>query len=97
MHGAVTKFIIMKRVDRKLGKYDIKLVHFIPGRIRLQSAEWKVNDILLENIIKQSQAQPFLFPVQSTKETRSLIITYDTIFCTQKEANFLNIQKLTSF
>ena len=69
-------------MERKLGKYDIKLVHFIPGRIRLQSAEWKVNDILLENIIKQSQAQPFLFSVQSTKETGSLIITYDTSYVT---------------
>ncbi|MEX0415214.1 HMA2 domain-containing protein [Bacillus sp. C30] len=82
MLGKVTEFMITKHVERKLGKYDIKLVHFIPGRIRLQSAEWKANDILVENIVKQLQAEPFLFSVQSTKETGSLVITYDASYVT---------------
>ncbi|MGR3774249.1 HMA2 domain-containing protein [Bacillus paramycoides] len=82
MLGKVTEFMITKHVERKLGKYNIRLVHFIPGRIRLQSADWKVKDILVEKIIKQLQVQPFVFSVQSTKETGSLVITYDASYVT---------------
>lgn len=82
MFGKVTEFMITKHVERRLGKYDIKVVHFIPGRIRLQSAEWKVKDILVEKITTQLQVQPFVFSVQLTKETGSLVITYDASYVT---------------
>ncbi|MGE7768317.1 HMA2 domain-containing protein [Peribacillus sp. NPDC096540] len=82
MFGKVTEFMPMKHVERKLGKYGIQLVHFIPGRIRLQSAEWKENDNLVDKITKKLQAQPFVFFIQSTKETGSLVITYDASYIT---------------
>ncbi len=82
LFGKVTTLMIAKHVERKLGKYNIQFVHFIPGRLRLQSAEWKANDTLIENIIKQLYAQPFVFSVQPTKETGSLLITYDASYIT---------------
>ncbi|MCQ6276241.1 metal ABC transporter ATPase [Bacillus sp. V3B] len=80
----------MKHVERKLGKYDIKMVHFIPGRIRLQSPRWKTNTDLIEKIVNELQLQPLVFSVQSTLVTGSLVITYDASYDT-------NIKELDSW
>ena len=55
MLGKISEYMLMKHVERKLGKYDIKMVHFIPGRIRLQSPRWKTNGTLIEEIVKELQ------------------------------------------
>ena len=88
--GKIIEFMVFKHVERKLGKYDIQLVHFIPGRIRLQSPQWKTNVKLIEKVVKELQAQPFVFSVQQTLVTGSLVITYDTSYLT-------NIQELDSW
>ena len=88
--GKITEFILFKHVERKLGKYDIKMVHFIPGRIRLQSPRWKTNVTLIEKVVKELQAQPLVFSVQPTPVTGSLVITYDSTYIT-------NIQELDSW
>ena len=90
MLGKITEFMLLKHVERKLGKYDIKMVHFIPGRIRLQSPRWKTNVTLIEKVVKELQAQPLVFSVQSTPVTGSLVITYDASYLT-------NIQELDSW
>jgi hypothetical protein len=90
MLDKITDFILIKQVERKLGKYDIKLVHFIPGRIRLQSPQWKTNVNLIEEIVRELQAQPLVFSVQPTTVTGSLVITYDASYVT-------NIQELDSW
>ena len=78
MLGKISEYMLMKHVERKLGKYDIKMVHFIPGRIRLQSLHWRTNITLMEKFVKELQAQPMIFSVQPTFITGSLVITYDT-------------------
>ena len=88
--GKITEFILFKHVERKLGKYDIKMVHFIPGRLRLQSLQWKTNVTLVEKLVKELQAQPFVFSVQPTPVTGSLVITYDAAYLT-------NIEELDSW
>ena len=82
--------MVFKHVERKLGKYDIKLVHFIPGRIRLQSPQWKMNVTLIEKVVKELQVQPLVFSVQQTLVTGSLVITYDA-------SHLTNIQELDSW
>lgn len=72
--------MLFKHVERKLGKYEIKLVHFIPGRIRLQSPRWKMNETLIEKLVKELQTQHLVFSVQATPVTGSLIITYDAAY-----------------
>lgn len=88
--GKITEFMLYKHVERKLGKYDIKIVHFIPGRIRFQSAQWKTNINLLEKVVKELQAQPFVFSVHSSSVTGSLVITFDASYLT-------NIEKIDSW
>ena len=90
MLGKISEYMLMKHVERKLGKYDIKMVHFIPGRIRLQSPRWKTNGTLIERIVKKLQEQPLVFSVQPTSVTGSLVITYDATYLT-------NIQELDSW
>ena len=90
MLGKISEYMLMKHVERKLGKYDIKMVHFIPGRIRLQSPRWKTNGTLIEGIVKKLQEQPLVFSVQPTSVTGSLVITYDATYLT-------NIQELDSW
>lgn len=66
------------------------MVHFIPGRLRLQSPQWKTNVLLIEKLVKELQAQPFVFSVQPTPVTGSLVITYDAAYLTKiKRAAFL--------
>ena len=77
-------------MERKLGKYDINIVHFIPGRLRLQSLQWKTNATLVDKLVKELQAQSFVFFVQPTHVTGSLVITYDAAYLT-------NIEELDSW
>lgn len=86
----IIEFVLFKHVERKLGKYDINIVHFIPGRLRLQSLQWKTNVTLIEKLVKELQAQPFVFSVQPTPVTGSLVITYDASYLT-------NIEELDSW
>ena len=88
--GKITDFILFKHVERKRGKYEINIVHFIPGRLRLQSLQWKTNVTLVEKLVKELQAQPFVFSVQPTPVTGSLVITYDAAYLT-------NIEELDSW
>ena len=90
MLDKITEYMLIKHVERKLGKYDIKMVHFIPGRIRLQSPRWKMNVALIEKIVKELQMQPLIFSVQPTTVTGSLVITYDASYDT-------NIRELDSW
>ena len=50
MLGKITEYILINCIKRRLEKYDIKMVHFIPGRIRLQSFQWKTNVALFEKV-----------------------------------------------
>src|SRR3954470_3757036 len=86
----ITEYILVNYIRRRMEKYGIQMVHFIPGRIRLQSFRWKTNVALFENVVKELQAQPMVFSVQPTLITGSLIITYDASYMT-------NLQELDSW
>lgn len=88
--GKITNFLFSNHIKHKLEKYDIKIIHFIPGRIRLQSLHWKTNKILMEEVVKKLQSQSMIFSVQPTFITGSLVITYDPSYLT-------NAQELNSW
>ena len=88
MFRKATEFIINKQIERKLKQYDIRLVHHIPGRIRLQSPRWVNNSELVGRIVYELQSQPIIYNVQSTLITGSLLITYDA----QVEANVQDLE-----
>lgn len=77
MLGEIVEFIFIKNIEKKLKQYDIKLVHFIPGRVRLQSPRWIYDIDMIERIIGELKSQSFVFSVQFTKITGSVVITYD--------------------
>ena len=78
----MTNYLLFNHIKQKLEKYDIKIIHFIPGRIRLQSLQWKTNGALMERVVKELQAQSMIFSVQPTFITGSLVVTYDTSYIT---------------
>ena len=78
----VTELLFLKHVRNKLFKYNINLVHFIKGRIRLQSDTWIVNKDLIHTIVKCMNREHFIYQVKFTRETGSLLITYDTAYLT---------------
>ncbi|SDN51334.1 HMA2 domain-containing protein [Bacillus sp. OK048] len=82
MLGKVTVLLFLKHVRNKLSKYNINLVHFIQGRIRLQSDTWIVNKDLIHMIVKLMNRELFIYQVKFTRETGSLLITYDTAYLT---------------
>ncbi|MCM3766435.1 HMA2 domain-containing protein [Neobacillus niacini] len=83
MLGKITEMIFVKNIEKKLKKYDIKMVHFVPGRIRLQSSRWIKNGDLIERIIDELNTQPFVFSVNFTEITGSVVITYDANHVTE--------------
>ncbi|TYR81468.1 metal ABC transporter ATPase [Priestia megaterium] len=82
MIRTIKEKLIVKHVEKQLSKYDIQLMHFIPGRIRLQSPEWKKNDRLIECIMTKLKEQILVYEVKFTASTGSLLITYDASYMT---------------
>lgn len=86
----LTEYMFVKMIEKKLRQYDIRMLHFIPGRIRLQSPRWIKDFDLVGKIVSALQAQTLVFSVQPTAVTGSLVITYDANHVT-------NIQELESW
>ncbi|MEI2438894.1 metal ABC transporter ATPase, partial [Priestia megaterium] len=68
--------LLMKFAEKKLNKLQIKLVHFIPGIMRVRSTIWKDNSNLVELIILNLKSQPLVYDAVFTPDTGSLLITY---------------------
>lgn len=80
--GKIKEYLFLSQIKRKLEKYHIDLIHFIPGRIRLQSNRWKTDSALLEKLVKKLQAKPMVVSVESTRLTGSLLIIYNPSYIT---------------
>lgn len=77
MIGKITEKVMLSHVEKRLRKYNIQLVHFVPGRLRLKSSLWKEEDDLIHILVCKLKEQVLVYDAQFTKETGSLLITYD--------------------
>ncbi|WP_210611010.1 HMA2 domain-containing protein [Priestia flexa] len=93
----ITEKLLIKHAERKLNKLNINLVHFIPGRIRLQSAIWIQNKRLIDSITSRLKSEVLVYDAVFTSATGSLLITYNASYMTNTkkiEEWFLLIQKI---
>ncbi|MRX73806.1 hypothetical protein GJU40_16815 [Bacillus lacus] len=85
MFGKLTELLFLNQVRKKLSQYNINIVHFLQGRIRLQSHTWIVNKDLVLTLVDRMNQEHFIYQVKFTKETGSLLINYDTAYLTTGE------------
>jgi hypothetical protein len=68
---------IAKSIQKLLHKNQIKILHFIPGRIRLQSPLWINETKILKSLVEELEQEPRILSVIYTKEIGSLLVLYD--------------------
>ncbi|KAA9030615.1 HMA2 domain-containing protein [Niallia endozanthoxylica] len=79
----------LKKYERRLNIHHIRIVHFIPGRIRLKSELWKQNEPLLQKVEAVIKKEPFVKKISFEVFTGSLVIEFQL-----KEPPPLEIVKL---
>jgi hypothetical protein len=77
MIPAIKKVIFSKRINTLLKKYQITILHYLPGRIRLGSPLWKKETNTLNYLIEELKKEKRIHSISYTKETGSLLVIYD--------------------
>ncbi|WP_307330768.1 HMA2 domain-containing protein [Evansella vedderi] len=77
MISTIKKVLYMNKIKNLLKQHQITVLHFIPGRVRLASPHWKDETYILRRIIEELRSEERIFSVVYTKETGSLLITYN--------------------
>jgi hypothetical protein len=73
----LSNFMVATRIQKILIKNQIKVVHFLPGRIRLKSPFWLNKTKRMKHLIEELEKEPKIFSATYTKETGSLLIKFD--------------------
>ena len=66
----------LKKIERKLNRFDIQIIHFIPGRIRLKSIRWMNDEALLEVLKNRIKQEPIINSVDYNTVSGSMVIEY---------------------
>jgi hypothetical protein len=72
----LSNLMIATRIQKLLIKNQIKIVHYMPGRIRLKSPIWKNQDVI-NSLVDELEKESKILSVVYTKETGSLLIQFD--------------------
>jgi hypothetical protein len=72
----LSNLMIATRIQTVLIKNQIKIVHYMPGRIRLKSPLW-VNQENINRLIEELEKEPKILSVTYSKEIGSLLIQFD--------------------
>jgi hypothetical protein len=78
MLSKVKQAIFLKRIERMLSRYQIKVMHFIPGRIRLSSPYWEGNSKIVQGLLPILEAEDRIRFVKHTPETGTILVEFDT-------------------
>jgi hypothetical protein len=73
----LSNLLVVKRIQQLLIKNQIKIIHSLPGRIRLKSPLWLNNTNNMRRLVEELQKEPKILSVSYTKETGSLLILFD--------------------
>jgi hypothetical protein len=73
----LSNLMVATRIQKILIKNQIKVVHFLPGRIRLKSPFWFNNTNKMMHLVEELEKEPKILSVTYTKETGSLLIQFD--------------------
>ena len=66
----------LKKIERKLNRFDIQIIHFIPGRIRLKSILWMNDKALLELLKNRIKQEPIINSVDYNTVSGSMVIEF---------------------
>ena len=66
----------LKKIERKLNRFNIQIVHFIPGRIRLKSVLWMNDEALLELLKNRIKQEPIIRSVDYNPVSGSIVIEF---------------------
>jgi hypothetical protein len=77
MIPVIKKMVFMNRVQRILNQHQITILHYIPGRIRLKSPQWKKDTGIINRLVDEIKKEGHNCSVSFSKETGSLLFTYD--------------------
>jgi hypothetical protein len=73
----LSNFIIATRIQKLLIKNQIKIVHYLPGRIRLKSPLWLNKKNIMNRLVDELEQEPRILFVTYTKETGSLLVVFE--------------------
>ena len=77
MLQAISEMIVRRNIEKALLPYGIRVVHFIPGRLRVQLHGWGEREVHLTSLITELKKDKSVTSVQFTKETGTALIYYD--------------------
>ncbi|MBH0229759.1 HMA2 domain-containing protein [Halobacillus yeomjeoni] len=73
----VKQALFLKKLDKMLSNYHIKIMHYIPGRVRLSSPYWTGNSKIIDHLKPLLELERKILSVNHTKETGTLLVEYD--------------------
>ncbi|MBN8211144.1 hypothetical protein JI666_20710 [Bacillus sp. NTK071] len=97
MLSKVKQALIMRRLEKMLSNYQINVMHYIPGRIRISSPYWTGNSKIIETLMPILKMEDKILSVRHTPETGTLLVEYDAtpdVQSAQIEAWFELVQKV---
>jgi hypothetical protein len=77
MISTIKKALFAKRINHLLENHQIRILHYLPGRIRLGSPLWKNESSTLNYLIEELKSEKRIYSISYTKETGSILVTYD--------------------
>lgn len=72
-----SNFLIATRIQKLLIKNQIKILHYLPGRIRLKSPLWINKTNIMKCLAEELEKELRILSVTYTKEVGSLLILFD--------------------
>jgi hypothetical protein len=73
----LSNFLMATRIQKLLVKNQIKILHYLPGRIRLKSPLWINKTNMMKCLEEELEKEPRIVSVTYTKELGSLLILFD--------------------
>ncbi|MCA1065799.1 hypothetical protein QTG56_22090 [Rossellomorea sp. AcN35-11] len=74
----VKQAFFLRRIEKMLSRYQIKVMHFIPGRVRLSSPYWEGNSKIVASLLPILQLEQHIQSVRHTSETGTILVEYKT-------------------
>ncbi|MBM4764530.1 HMA2 domain-containing protein [Bacillus sp. B15-48] len=73
----VKQVIFLKRIEKMLSRYQIKVMHYIPGRIRLACPYWAGDSKIVKELLPILNEEDRIQSVKHTSETGTVLVEFD--------------------
>lgn len=73
----VKQALFLRKLEKMLSNYQIKVMHFMPGRVRLSSPYWTGDSKIINHLTPMLELERKILAVKHTPETGTLLVEYD--------------------